>query len=97
MSEKHDAIGALSNVSGLSREEVSTIYEQVKENRRRLDSCDRHHFQATGTGIRADFVAFDKNGFSWNAFLAFCTAGPTIAWLRGFVKKAVLNFQKGSG
>lgn len=47
--------------------------------------------------VAALLLAFDKNGFSWNAFLAFCTAGPTIAWLRGFVKKAVLNFQKGSG
>jgi hypothetical protein len=42
----------------------------------------------------ATCLAFDKDGFSWNAFLGFATAGPTIAWLRGFVKKAVLNFQK---
>lgn len=41
----------------------------------------------------ATCLAFDKSGFSWEAFLAFSTAGPTVAWLRGFVKKAVLNFQ----
>lgn len=43
--------------------------------------------------IAALFLSFNEKGFSWEAFLAFATAGPTIAWLRGFVKKAVLNFQ----
>ncbi len=41
--------------------------------------------------VAALCLSFDKNGFSWTAFTSFCTAGPTIAWLRGFVKKAVLN------
>lgn len=41
--------------------------------------------------LAALFLAFDKNGFSWGSFTAFATAGPTIAWLRGFIKKAVLN------
>lgn len=44
--------------------------------------------------IAALLLAFDKSGFSWDSFLAFATAGPTIAWVRGFIKKAVLNFQK---
>ena len=37
------------------------------------------------------FLAFDKTGFSWQSFMTFVTAGPTIAWLRGFVKKAVIG------
>lgn len=42
--------------------------------------------------IAALLLSFDKNGFSWATFLSFCTAGPTIAWGRGFVKKAIMNF-----
>lgn len=38
----------------------------------------------------ATMLAFDANGFSWAAFVTYCTAGPTVAWLRGFVKKAVV-------
>lgn len=42
--------------------------------------------------IAALLLSFDANGFSWATFLGFCTAGPTIAWVRGFVKKAIVNF-----
>ena len=43
--------------------------------------------------VAALLFAFDETGFSWETFLSFCTAGPTIAWGRGFVKKAILNFK----
>lgn len=42
--------------------------------------------------IAALLLSFDKSGFSWATFLSFCTAGPTIAWVRGFAKKAIVNF-----
>jgi hypothetical protein len=42
------------------------------------------------TLIASLFGAFQlAGGFSWDVFLGFLTAGPTIAWLRGFVKKAI--------
>jgi hypothetical protein len=47
--------------------------------------------------IAALLLSFDKTGFSWATFLSFATAGPTIAWLRGFVKKGLVNFKKGKG
>ena len=37
------------------------------------------------------FLAFDKGGFSWSSFLTYMTAGPTIAWLRDFVKDGILK------
>jgi hypothetical protein len=36
-------------------------------------------------------LSFDEKGFSWATFTGFATAGPTVAWLRGFIKKAVMN------
>ncbi len=37
-------IDAMSNVSGLPRSETNEIWEKVKKNRQRLDSCSQHHF-----------------------------------------------------
>lgn len=43
MVDKHDGAEALSRVSGVPREGVMEIWEQVKENRRKLDACDGPH------------------------------------------------------
>ncbi len=32
------------------------------------------------------FAAFDRGGFNWGTFLSYVTAGPTIAWVRDFMK-----------
>jgi len=40
------------------------------------------------TLIASILLTFDEKGFSWATFMAYMTAGPTIAWLRGFGKKA---------
>jgi len=37
------------------------------------------------------FSIVDAGKFSWGAVITFCTAGPTVAWMRGFVKKAILD------
>lgn len=37
------------------------------------------------------FLAFDKGGFSWSSFLGYMTAGPTIAWLRDFIKDGLMK------
>lgn len=45
MSEKrYDGIKALSEVSGLSESVVKTMWEDVKKNHHRLDSCIGHVF-----------------------------------------------------
>lgn len=41
------------------------------------------------------FAAFDKGGFSWSTLLGYMTAGPTIAWLRDFVKDGLLKKKEG--
>ena len=43
-----DGVSALANVSGLSRESVLSIWEQVKANAARLDACPRHRFEPVG-------------------------------------------------
>jgi hypothetical protein len=35
------------------------------------------------------FFAIDKTGFNWSAFITYFTAGPTIAFIRDFVKDAI--------
>jgi len=35
------------------------------------------------------FAAFDTKGFNWTTFLTYITAGPTIAWLRDWVKDGI--------
>jgi len=37
------------------------------------------------------FAAFDAKGFNWSVFLSYLTAGPTVAWLRDFVKDGLLK------
>ena len=44
MSEKHDGAEVLSKISGLGRAEVLSIWEQVKANQARVNSCARHKF-----------------------------------------------------
>lgn len=41
--------------------------------------------------VAAVLLTFSESGFSWSAFIGFLTAGPTIAWARGFVKKVFLT------
>lgn len=37
----------------------------------------------------AIFLAVDKDGFTWSTFLKYLTAGPTIAWVRDFIKDGI--------
>lgn len=39
-----DGVQALSDVSGLSRSDVDSIWENVKRNRVAIDGCPRHRF-----------------------------------------------------
>ena len=39
-----DGAAALARVSGLSKQDVLSIWEQVKENSRKLHACKRHRF-----------------------------------------------------
>lgn len=39
-----DGAAVLSRVSGLSRDDVLQIWEEVKANKARLDACPRHRF-----------------------------------------------------
>lgn len=41
------------------------------------------------------FAAFNEGGFNWTTFLAYVTAGPTIAWARDFVKDGLLQRKQG--
>ena len=45
MEAKIDGAEFLSNLSGVSREEVLDLWRQVKENHDRLASCQRHRFE----------------------------------------------------
>ena len=40
-----DGAQVLSDMSGISRAEVLSIWEQVKANRAKLDGCARHRFE----------------------------------------------------
>lgn len=45
MSEKrYDALKVLGSMSGLGRSEAKKIWDQVRENQARLDSCPKHSF-----------------------------------------------------
>jgi hypothetical protein len=46
----------LAKVTGISPEEVGRIFDDVKENKRKLDACELHDFYATGEGVRSDFL-----------------------------------------
>jgi hypothetical protein len=37
------------------------------------------------------FAAFHKDGFNWASFWGYISAGPTIAWLRDFIKDGILK------
>lgn len=43
------------------------------------------------------FAAFDATGFNWGSLFTYMSAGPTIAWLRDFVKDAVLKLPSKAG
>lgn len=58
MAAREDAIGVLENVSGLKREEIAKIWEEVKANQKRLRECEGpHEFEKTNDGLyaRADY------------------------------------------
>lgn len=40
------------------------------------------------------FAAFDAKGFNWGTLLGYMTAGPTIAWIRDWVKDGILKIKK---
>lgn len=47
MSDKrYDGAEDISRMTGLSRDKVISLWEEVKENVRRLDGCERHKFDA---------------------------------------------------
>lgn len=63
MAEVKDGLEALSKVSGVPRKEVDEIYQKVKENKARLDSCELPH----------DFHTIRENGrFPRKAFCKKC-------------------------
>jgi hypothetical protein len=43
------------------------------------------------TVVAGLLFAFDSQGFSWGTFTGFLTAGPTVAWIRDWIKKGVLG------
>lgn len=49
--------------------------------------------------VAALMLSFGEKGFSAESFIGYLTAGPTVAWIRGFVKKAIVmkGPQKGGG
>lgn len=52
----YNAVNVLSDITGLPREEVASIAEQVKANHERLNGCDYHEFRAMSAseaGLRA--------------------------------------------
>ncbi len=50
MSEKTvNGIELLSEISGLSQSDIRSMWEQGKDNLRRIDSCKGHKFSPTGT------------------------------------------------
>lgn len=42
---KVDAVGLLSSISGLSKDDTRKIFEEVRANSAILDSCQRHRFE----------------------------------------------------
>jgi predicted SprT family Zn-dependent metalloprotease len=67
-----DAKEVLSGISGLPKEEVQQIFEEVKANLKRLDGCKGpHDFEKDGEGIRAKYRCkkckgtLDKINYSW--------------------------------
>ena len=52
MSEVKDGLEVLSRVSGIPKKEVNEIWQRVKENKARLDSCELPH----------DFYPINENG-----------------------------------
>lgn len=52
MNEKIDGLEVLSKVSGVPKKEVDEIWQKVKENKARLDSCELPH----------DFHTIKENG-----------------------------------
>lgn len=58
MSAKEDTLKVLENVSGLSRDEIGKIWDEVRENSKRLKECPGpHEFEKTNDGLfaRADY------------------------------------------
>lgn len=58
MTAREDALKVLENVSGLKKEEVAKIWEEVKENSERLRGCEGpHEFEKKNDGLyaRADY------------------------------------------
>ena len=45
------------------------------------------------TLLSGTFSSFESGGFNWGSFLGYLTAGPTIAWVRDFIKDG-LTLQK---
>ncbi len=52
--QRHDGADELSKLSGLSRDDVKSIWEEVKANHAKLSACERHNFtpQLVGLGKR---------------------------------------------
>jgi hypothetical protein len=71
----YNGIGVLSDMSGLSRDEVRTIAERVKANHARLAACLRHDFDQIApeaTGLRRRFRCrhcggeIDSTAYHWH-------------------------------
>lgn len=41
----YNGVGALSEISGLSKDEVVSIFDQVQANNRKLEACVYHEFE----------------------------------------------------
>jgi hypothetical protein len=57
-----DALTTLSNISGLSRDEVYKIWKQARENNEKLKTCRRHYFKTEPSRLGAKHVCLNCGG-----------------------------------
>ena len=63
MNEKrYDGAEALSKISGLGRDEIRGIWEQVKANSAKLRSCNRHRFEASQVKLGQKMICLNCGG-----------------------------------
>lgn len=54
----------LSSVSGLSEEKMDSIWQEVKENRDKLESCKKHNFgEIEYSSVRRKYVCKNCGGY----------------------------------
>jgi len=79
MGKKHDAKKALSKVSGLSEGKVDLIWQEVRENHKKLDGCKVHNFGEIQYAVHGRYECKNCGGIMTHLHMQMYTKGYVAA------------------